>query len=539
MTLALSRPSVLGRTPPRLWTPPLVDELTPDTTMGFKWERFATEALKRPPYPWQRWLWMHAGELLPDRRPRFRIVLTIVARQQGKTETPAILSSYWQFVDKVPLVLGTSSKLDYAKESWTKSVKLVENSASLRKHRPAKWTRDANGEQESWTLPNAKHGSRYKIAAANKDAGRSLTVNRLIMDELRQHTDYVAWNAAESTTTAVWDAQIWALSNAGDDTSVVLNDYRARALEYLEWIEQVGLDYYRAHPTEGPGDYRLGLFEWSAPQGSDPEDEHALAQANPCYGLPRPDGYGLVVDPDVLLAKARIAKASGGQALAGFLTESMCIRVPKASETPSALPAGRWAALLDRSSRPGRDIALMVDVAPKGRSATIAAYSPRDDGRGHVEVIAHRPGTAWIIPALVLLCRLHDPVVVAVDGKGHGQSLVGVLAAVGIAESADPAAPERGDLIVMGPSDVSTAWSEFLDATEPQADAIRHIGQLPLDTAEAAAKTRNLGDAEALARRISGVDISPLVAVVGARWAFHLRAGILQPSDVDPGAWYV
>jgi hypothetical protein len=507
--------------------------------MGFRWERFAREALRRPPYPWQRWLWMHAGELLPDNRPRFRIVLNIVARQQGKTETPAILSGYWQFVERVPLILGTSSKLDYAKESWTKSVKYIEDSAKLKRHRPARWTRDANGEQESWTLPNAKHGSRHKIAAANKDAGRSLTVHRLIMDELRQHTDYVAWNAAEATTTAVWDAQIWALSNAGDDTSVVLNDHRKVALEYLEWIEHVGLAYYRAHPQEGPGDYRLGIFEWSAPEGSDPEDEYALAQANPCYGLPRPDGRGLIVDPDALLAKARIAKASGGQALAGFLTENMCIRVPKASETPAALDGGRWAALLDRASQSGAEVVLSIDVEPKGRSATIGMYSPRPDGRGHVEVIAHRPGTAWIIPALLILTRLHDPVAVVVDGKGPGQHLVGQLAAVGITVPEDPEAPARGDLLVMGPSDVAAAWGEFLEATSPEADAIRHIGQLPLETAVSSSRTRTLGDAEALARRTSAGDISPLVAVVHARWAFGKRAGILAPTEIDPGAWYV
>jgi hypothetical protein len=540
MTLATPyRPRVLGSTTPRLWTPPLVEELTPDTTMGFKWERFAREALRRPPYPWQRWLWMHAGELLQDGRPRFRLVLVIVARQQGKTETPAILSSYWQFVERVPLILGTSSKLDYAKESWTKAVKLVENSEKLKKHRPARWTRDANGEQESWTLPNAKHGSRYKIAAANKDAGRSLTVNRLIMDELRQHTDYIAWDAAEPTTSAVWDAQIWCLSNAGDDTSVVLYDHRDQALEYLAWIEKVGLEYYRAHPTEGPGDYRLGIFEWSAPEGSDPEDESALAQANPCYGIPRPDGNGLIVDPEALLAKAKRCKASGGKALNGFLTENMCIKVKKASEEPSALDAGRWAALLDRTSQAGADVVLSVDVEPKGRSASIGVYSPRPDGRGHVEVVASRRGTAWIIPTLLILTRLHDPVAVVVDGKGPGQHLAGQLKAVGISEPEDPEAPQRGDLIVMGPSDVATAWGEFLEATSPEADAIRHIGQLPLETAVSSSRTRTLGDAEALTRRASAGDISPLVAIVHARWAFQRRAGILTPAEIDPGAWYV
>lgn len=519
MTATLDLTTLRGKTTPRLWTPPLVDELTPETTMGFRWERFAVEALRRPPLPWQRWLWMHAGELRPDGTPRFRIVLVIVGRQNGKTETPAILSGFWQFVERVPLILGTSSKLDYAKESWVKSVKYVEAAPKLKRHHPVRWTREANGEQESWTLPDARTGSRYKIAAANKDAGRSLTVYRLIMDELRQHEDYVAWNAAEPTTATVRDAQIWCLSNAGTDRSVVLNDLRASALEYIR---------------TGVGDPRLGLFEWSAPEGSDPEDIDALLQANPAANYLNPDGL------ETLLAAARRAKASPDpRARAGFMTEYMCITVPKAAETATAVEPERWRALLDPASQAGPDVAFAIDVAPKGRSASITAYSMRPDGRGHAEVVANRPGTAWVVPAAVRLAHLHEPLVWVVDGKGPGSFLPGALAAVGIQLPEDPERPERGDLLVMGSTDVATAWGEFLEAISPEADALRHIGQLPLEAAVASANTRPLGDAEALGRRISGADISPLVGIVHARWAFGQRSSILAPSDVDPGAWYV
>ncbi|MFL6145564.1 MAG: hypothetical protein ACJ72N_27350 [Labedaea sp.] len=513
MTATLNLSQLRGSTTPRLWTPPLVGQLTPETSMGFKWVRWAREGLRRPPDPWQEWLWLHAGELLPDGRPRFRIVLVIVARQNGKTETPVILSTYWQFVEKVPLILGTSSKLDYAKESWTKAVKLVEETPQLTKHRPARWTRDANGEQESWTLPSAKHGSRYKIAAANKDAGRSLTVKRLIMDELRQHEDYIAWDAAEPTTRAVRDAQIWCLSNAGTDKSIVLNDLRGAALEYIK---------------TGEGDPRLGLFEWSAPEGSDPEDIDALLQANP--------NAGYRIDLEDLLATARRSKRLGGKALAGFMTESMCLTVPKASEEPSAVDLERWAQLRDPASQAGPDVTLVVDVAPGRRSASIGVFSLRGDGRGHVEVVAHRPGTQWVIPALVNLCALHDPVAVAIDSKS---ALEGPLKAVGIEPPENPEEPARGDLFILGPSDVATAWGEFVDAISPEADAIRHIGQLPLEAAVSSSRTRELGDAEALARRKSAGDITPLVSVVHARYVFFQRAAILQAPEIDPGAWYL
>src|SRR5687767_7478098 len=124
------RGELLGSTVPRLWTPPL-RELTPDTSVGFDQIEFARDVLGRPLDPWQEWLAVHAGELLPDGRPRFRIVLVLVSRQNGKTEMLVILAAYWMFVDEVRLVLGTSTKLDYAMETWDKTRRLIERSPDL------------------------------------------------------------------------------------------------------------------------------------------------------------------------------------------------------------------------------------------------------------------------------------------------------------------------------------------------------------------------------------------------------------------------
>lgn len=349
---------------PRLWTPPL-RELTPETSLGYDQVEFATNELGRTPYPWQEWLLIHAGELLPDGRPRFRIVIVMVARQNGKTEVPVILANYWTFVEAVPLILGTSTKLDYAQESWEKAITLAKASPAIGPSLPPdrKWIRRANGSVR-WDY----EGSRYLIAPADAEGGRSLTIHRLVMDELRQHKSYDAWNAAEPATNAVRDAQIWCLSNAGDDSSVVLNEQRELALRYIE---------------TGEGDPRVGLFEWSAPEGSDPTDEAALAMANPQYGRTK--------DPDVLLGKGAAAKAKGGLVLAGFLTEDMCLRV---KHMDPAISAEGWAACLDAGPMTKRNVALCVDVAPDGKHATLAAATKLTDGRVRVEVVASWESTA-------------------------------------------------------------------------------------------------------------------------------------------------
>ena len=351
---------VLGSTTPRLWTPPL-RELTPATSVGFHQVEFARDVLGRPFDPWQEWLVVHAGELLPDGRPRFHKVLVIVARQNGKTEVPVILSLYWLWVDRWPLVLGTSTKLDYAQESWEKAIAIGRDVKALWQHVPARGgVRRANGEQVLRTA----WGSRYKIAASNEEGGRSLSIDRLVLDELRQHRSYAAWDAAVPATGARPHGQVWALTNMGDDGSVVLNDLRDEALQFIE---------------TGEGDYRLGLFEWSAPLGSDPTDPAVIAMANP--------NAGRRLDMEQLVLDARSAVAKGGDKLSGFLTERLCIRVPS-MDTAIDAAAWRTAAVPGTLDGARGRLAAVVDVAPDLQHAALGVAAVVDDGKVRGELVA-------------------------------------------------------------------------------------------------------------------------------------------------------
>ena len=375
--------AVRGRTEPRLWTPPL-RELTPDTSYGFDVIDFA-EDIGQPLDPWQRWLVVHLGELLPDGRPRFRRVLVLVARQNGKTEVLVILTLFWLWVERVRLVLGTSTKLDYAAESWRKACRLARRSPSLRgeiEHRGA--IRKANGEQELWRASpdelDLDEGSRYKIAASNEEGGRSLTIDRLVLDELRQHHDYTAYDASVPATNAVPDAQVVAISNAGSKRSVVLNDMRDAALGFM---------------ASGEGDPRLGLFEWSAPEGADPLDLDALAQANP--------NLGYRIDAEALLGEAATAVAKGGEKLAGFRTEVMCQSV---EGMRTAVDVLRWASCRDPGELAAHRsrVVLCVDLSPDEQHATLAAAAVLPDGRVRVEVVA-----AWSGPSAAAELRRDLP----------------------------------------------------------------------------------------------------------------------------------
>lgn len=491
-TLAPTR--VLGRTYPRIATPPLVQgppgpcgcgcALTEATTDGFRVVDFA-EMIGRPLDPWQRHLVIHALELYPDGRPRFRQVLVLVARQNGKTELLVILAEFWQHVEEVPMVLGTSTNLEYAKESWNKAVRLAKKSPKLR-HRIAS-VRYANGEQELETVSE----SRYKIAASTRTGGRSLTVNKLIMDELREHKTWDAYSASEPTTTAVADAQIWMITNQGDDKSVVLNALREQAIE--------------------GSDERLGIFEWSSPDGMAASDVEALAMANP--------NLGRRIDIDALIGKAKRAEAAGGEQLAQFLTEVHCRRVPLLDP---AIDMAAWQdckgdATLDNF----RDrVALCMDVSIDERHATLAAAAV-DGQKVRVELVEAWEGWGAVSDMMQALPRL----VTEVQPSVIGWFPSGPAASVATALAERPDWPPPGVEIADIRGGVTAVCMGF--AEQVRALSIVHGGDPLLDSHCQAAEKLNQGDGWRFVRRGS----TPVDAVYAAAGAVHLARLLPEPLE--------
>lgn len=477
--------TLLGSTTPRLYTPPLVTgpagpcgcgcALTPDTSFGFGFADFATR-IGRPLDPWQRWLAIHAGELLPDGRPRFRQVLVLVARQNGKTELLVILSLWWLFEAHVELVLGTSTKIDYARESWEKAIRLAAKCDELDARIPGRGgIRRANGEQTLTT----DDGCRYKIAASNEEGGRSLTVHRLIEDELRQHHDWSAHSAAEDAMNAVKDGQAWAISNQGDHRSVVLTSLRTDALAYIE---------------HGEGDSRLGLFEWSAREGTICADPEALAAANPSLGTR--------MDLDALLPKARRADDAGGEQEARFRTEVLCQAV--AVLTDVKIKASDWARCQGEPDGPGMldPVVFAVAVAWDSSASAIGVAGHCEDEMRQVELVEYGRGTRWV-PAKVevLLRRWPDATVVLVPSTPAG-ALVESLEAEGIEVTAITAA------------EYVTSCANFARAVGEDPATVRHLGGALLNGAASSATARGRGDGNWIWwQSDSAGDISPLVAV--------------------------
>ncbi len=281
-------------------------------------------------------------------RFRYRTILTLISRQNGKTFLLKIVALWFLYLRHGKLVLGAAQALNIARESWQGAVDLASAVDELRAEIAG--VRYTNGEQ---TLSLAG-GGRYLITAATRGAGRGLSVHLLILDELREHRTTDAWAALSSTTVAQANALTVCISNQGDDQSIVLNTLRDAALS--------------------GSDESLGLAEWSSPDDCATDDPGMLAYSNPSMGYPN----------GITLAALATMRATTSEAV--FRTENMCQRV---RNLDAAIDPGAWRA----AAEPGFTLAkvrdrlvMCVDVAPDGRHVTLAGAAPLDGGTIGVEM---------------------------------------------------------------------------------------------------------------------------------------------------------
>ena len=274
---------IYGCEAPRIFTPPLRD-LTPETTLGFEVIDFAEEVLHVELLPWQKWLVIHALEVIDDPvdgwRLRFRTVVVEVARQNGKTTLSKVISLYFMYQLEVALILGTAQDVSNAEDVWQQVVEMAQENVLLSPAIKHVWF--TNGSKRLQLVG----GRDYRVRASNRNAGRGKSADLVLLDELREHQTWEAWAALSKTGIARKNSLMWCMSNAGDGTSVVLRHFRLRAHAQLGDPDGIVKAMGESEPeAEASAESSaLGWFEWSALPDADPRDVHALAQANPSLG---------------------------------------------------------------------------------------------------------------------------------------------------------------------------------------------------------------------------------------------------------------
>lgn len=534
-----------GSAEPRIATPPL-RELTPETSLGFDVIDFAYDVLGITLLPWQRAALIRMLELNEDGSLRFRTAVVLVARQNGKSTLAQVLTIWLLFVWGWPLILGTAQDLDVAETLWEEVVDIVHDNDELADL--VDGVVKVNGKKAL----NLTTGAKYKVKAANRRAGRGLSGNLVLLDELREHQTWDAWGAITKTTMARAEALILALSNAGDVTSRVLRYLRLMAhtalgdpdgvvaaedggssgptqfdLETMQSFDdaaedddldefdddEIDLDVDDLEQDEDT----LCLLEWSAPPGRDRRDRKGWRWANPSLGY--------------TISAKTIASACRTDPEWVFRTEVLCQWNDGATSgpfTPGAWEATTVPTTTDAEGRkvlaaPEEDRIVGHVVAgiaqSNDRSLTYIAFAGyRPDGLPQVEVVTGRYDSTWVAEWLT-----------SPDRNGRIKACAGQTRGAPESTLMKKLKGERTFRLPV----VDLAGSDLLDAYADADDAIRekrvwHTPWPILDLAAATAERKALaGGTWVLDPVNSPVDIAALKAWIAALW-------LLEHHDTEP-----
>lgn len=485
-----------GLTCPPRWGTPRRPELP---SLGPKAWR-VMERLGYSPMPWQKYVLDVGLEINPETGLfAHREVGLSVPRQQGKTQQILALMTHRIAAWHRQNVVYAAQTRGMARQRWEDEFLVTIEGSSLA---PRIRSRKSNGNEAIlWTKTRSKLG----ITANTEKAGHGPALDLGVIDEAFAHEDDRLEQAFSPAMLTRPMAQLWWASAGGTERSVWLNKKRAAGREHIESLWADGV-----RPT-------VAYFEWFAPDDMPRDDPATWAAALPALGY--------TVTESVI--RSELEKLDPGEFDRAYLNRTRKAAPPSDPNVPKTA----WPKLVDAKSRPGAELALAVDVSQDRAMATIALAGLRADGLVHLEVVDRRAGTAWVVPALVKLRGLHDPVAVAISSAGSpAASLIDDLVAAGITVPENKEHPDRGHLVVLRTNDMVEACGQLADAFN-QATA-RHIDQAPLTAAVNGAMTRPVGDAWVLDRRRSLADVSPLVAATLARWALLTRGPLVQ-GDYD------
>ena len=332
---------LLGSTTPRIASKP--SDLP---SKGQEMIDFA-EQIGVPLMPWQKWLALESHRVKPDGRWANPQVCVVVARQSGKTTFQKIRALTGLYLWNEPLQIGTAHRLTTSLETFRDIVSIVENNDSLRQQ--VKRIRWAHGSEEIELL----NGNRYMVKAGGAAARGISRPETIYLDELREMKDLESFASLRYTMMAAKNPMVVALSNAGDQHSVVLNQLRERGLAAASGAQD-----------------SIGYFEWSG-YTDDINDVENWKAANPALGYTiHEDNIRAVLNdpPDVVR------------------TEVLCRWVATIS---SAIPQDAWNDCGEDNLQldPAANTWLGLDFSPDRRSAALVGAQKLSDDRFVVKLL--------------------------------------------------------------------------------------------------------------------------------------------------------
>jgi hypothetical protein len=455
-------------TPPRYGTPRRAERPTHGALLAkiarlLGWELF----------PWQ----LDAADITQEYDaasgfPRYRTIGLSEARQNGKT-TLVLCRIALQLIVPRSVVAYTAQDRNTARRKWQQYTNVLMATPFADRVRHVSRNNGTEGLQ-------MHNGSEFLIVTPNEEAGRSMSLDLVVIDEAAQHTNMDVVGALGPTTLTKPRAQTWLLSNAGTFTSAAWRHYT---------------DAGRAS-IDNPAS-TLCWLEWCADDDADVFDRVAWAAANPSLDLPGGASSTALLDAAMSLPADQ------------FRREHLNLWVDVAAMT--GIDPVAWAACRDDDTVPEDDLALSLDLTPERDHGTLVMAGDVN-GRTAIEVVEHSHDLELLVMRAVDVASRWGATVVLDRGSP--------------AASAVPALERAGVTVRMiSLPDFVRACGSFYDSA--LRGRLSHRGDFRLKDAVAGATKRQVGDGWVWRRR-GQADISPLVAATLAHWGVVAATEPLQ-----------
>lgn len=469
--------------------------------------------------PWQSWIMHESGKVREDQNyfneytgrfePKWAAfeVGVVVSRQNGKGSILEARELAGLFIFGERLIIHSAHQFDTSKEAFERVLSLIMDTPELKAEvAHVRWSHGEEGIE-------LKNGQRLRFRTRTKGGGRGFTADCLILDEA-MYLGSQAVGALMPTLSARPNAQLWYTGSAGDKDSTQLGRVRSRALR--------------------GNDPRLFYAEWSinahndfcAPdcEDHDPSDTvESYAKANP--------GLGIRISVEHVQNEQRSMDD------ATFAQERLGVGDwPGEGEEWQIISRESWMARVNEASAIEGDFVLAIDTTPDSGYTCVSAAGFNADGETHIEITSdgertdHRPGVHWVEDAVLQICKAMHPKAVVIDKVGQAgafvDGLTGPLEKLGI------------QLLHPNSREYAQSCGMFYAGIVPKkgnVPNIVHIEQPTLTAAVAGADQRELTDMWAWNKRLSSVDISPLVASTLAVWG--LRKVVTEKQASAP--WVV
>ncbi len=424
--------------------------------------------------PWQRLVALVATEYHEATGvPYWREVFVTTPRQSGKTSLILILMLERCLTWPTPQqCVWTGQDGSAIRSKWMNEIIPALERSELAPM--IKKVRRANGNESiEWQT-----GSRIELLPTTETAGHGMVVDFAVQDEIWADADNRRDASLLPAMATKADAQMLTCSTAGTAASTVYNRKVRSGRNAVAEDRDSGLAY----------------FEWSAPEGWDPNDDESFYGFHPAVGH------------TISLSVIRQARETFTDEPEGF---ARAYGNRPMLEGSDVIPAHVWERVVsDRvAADPDRGITIAVDVT-HDRSAGAVAMC---DDSGAVELMEYRSGVGWLVErALELSDRYAADVVF--DGKGPAGSIDGLHAL-----------PRSKP---MSSSEVIEACGLFYDAVADGNVAVRRASQL--DMAISGLVKKQVGDRYVWSRRASSKDVAPLYA---ATLAFAASKSAPKESD--------